>query len=89
MLLRRVLAVGGCVCLAVLFVSTVYPRLASAQGIGPVRTDALVLVNSTSAGYPDFAHFVQPYLDNFGVPYTVRRRRDDAGARRTSATTAC
>ena len=24
-----------------------------------------------SADYSDFAHFIQPYLDNFGVPYTV------------------
>jgi hypothetical protein len=32
---------------------------------------ALVLVNSHSAKYLDFKHFVQPYLDNFGFPYTV------------------
>ncbi|MBK8150618.1 MAG: DUF2341 domain-containing protein [Acidobacteria bacterium] len=32
---------------------------------------AIVLVNSNSPAYPDFQHFVQPYLDNFGVPYTV------------------
>jgi len=34
--------------------------------------DALVLVNSTSAKYLDFQHQIQPYLDNFGVPYTVQ-----------------
>lgn len=34
--------------------------------------DAIVLVNSTSAKYSDFQHWIQPYLDNFGVPYTVR-----------------
>lgn len=34
--------------------------------------DALVLVNSTSAKYLDFQRFIQPYLDNFGVPYTVQ-----------------
>ena len=33
--------------------------------------DALVLVNSSSAKYLDFQHLIQPYLDNFGVPYTV------------------
>ena len=33
--------------------------------------DALVLVNSGSANFLDFQHFIQPYLDNFGVPYTV------------------
>ena len=32
---------------------------------------AVVLVNSQSARYVDFQHFIQPYLDNFGFPYTV------------------
>jgi hypothetical protein len=32
---------------------------------------AVVLVNSRSARYLDFQHFIQPYLDNFGVPYSV------------------
>ena len=31
----------------------------------------VVLVNSLSARYLDFQHFIQPYLDNFGFPYTV------------------
>jgi len=31
-----------------------------------------VLVNSASAKYSDFQQLIQPYLDNFGVPYTVR-----------------
>ncbi len=30
-----------------------------------------MLVNSSSAKYLDFQHAIQPYLDNFGVPYTV------------------
>ncbi len=29
------------------------------------------MVNSQSADYADFQHFIQPYLGNFGVPYTV------------------
>ena len=29
------------------------------------------MVNSQSAKFPDFQHFVQPYLGNFGVPYSV------------------
>ena len=41
------------------------------EGNGQDRADALVLVNSTSASYDDFQHYIQPYLDNFGVPYTV------------------
>ena len=32
---------------------------------------AVVLVNSNSVAYGDFSHFIQPYLDHFGVPYTV------------------
>src|ERR1043165_883876 len=36
------------------------------------RADALVLVNSASAKYSDFQHWIQPYLDNFGVPYAVQ-----------------
>ena len=32
---------------------------------------AVVLVNSHSARYLDFQRLVQPYLDNFGVPYSV------------------
>src|SRR5207237_5672625 len=40
--------------------------------VGVVGADALVLVNSSSANYADFQHFIQPYLDNFGVPYTVQ-----------------
>jgi hypothetical protein len=36
-----------------------------------VGADAVVLVNSSSANYLDFQHYIQPYLDNFGVPYTV------------------
>ena len=38
---------------------------------GTTRADALVLVNSASAGYADFQHYIQPYLDHFGVPYTL------------------
>jgi hypothetical protein len=31
-----------------------------------------VLVNSTSAKYLDFQRLIQPYLDNFGVPFKVQ-----------------
>jgi len=41
-----------------------------AQPLTP-RADAVVVVNSASAEYTDFQHFLQPYLDNFGVPYTL------------------
>ena len=36
-----------------------------------VGADAVVLVNSSSARYLDFKHSIQPYLDIFGVSYTV------------------
>ena len=32
---------------------------------------ALVLVNAQSPDYLDFEHFIQPYLDHFGIPYTM------------------
>ncbi len=35
-----------------------------------LRSDAVVLVNSASSSYADFQHYIQPYLDTFGVPYT-------------------
>jgi hypothetical protein len=44
------------------------PLVTSAQG-SSIRADALVLVNPASASYPDFQHYIQPYLDNFGIPY--------------------
>ena len=37
-----------------------------------VGADAVVLVNSASGKYLDFQHYLQPYLDNFGVPYTIQ-----------------
>jgi hypothetical protein len=37
-----------------------------------IGADAVVLVNSTSAKYTDFQHYIQPYLGNFSVPYTVQ-----------------
>jgi len=33
--------------------------------------DTLVLVNSASGRYLDFRNYVQPYLDHFGIPYSV------------------
>ena len=39
---------------------------------------AIVLVNSASAKYPDFQHFIQPYLEHFGMPYEVQDIRTNA-----------
>ncbi len=54
-----------------------------ALSLGPASAEvaggsALVLVNSISAKYPDFQHFIQPYLDHFGVPYAVLDIRTNA-----------
>jgi hypothetical protein len=35
------------------------------------RTDAVVLVNSDSEWFSDFETLIQPYLDHFGIPYTL------------------
>ena len=72
MTLRRVLGILsslGCLLLAAALFSVAFAD--EARCATTIRTDALVLVNSQSGAYSDFAHFVQPYLDNFGVPYTV------------------
>ncbi|MGH2490321.1 MAG: LamG-like jellyroll fold domain-containing protein [Candidatus Limnocylindria bacterium] len=44
---------------------------AKALAGSPRSADAVVLVNSQSAGYVDFTQLVRPYLDNFGIPYAV------------------
>lgn len=52
--------------LAVVFVLYILlPPVAAGQ------VSAVVLVNSDSPYYADFGHYIQPYLDNFGIPYTV------------------
>lgn len=48
--------------------------VASASGAAEAafsRADAVVIVNSASLSYLDFQHYIQPYLDHFGIPYTV------------------
>jgi hypothetical protein len=54
--------------LVVALVLTLAPSFTLAQA--DPRVDAVVLVNSDSADYADFGHFIQPYLDHFGIPYT-------------------
>ncbi|HWX19086.1 MAG TPA: immunoglobulin domain-containing protein [Candidatus Binatia bacterium] len=51
-------------------VSAVAPLAVNPQSV--LLAQALVLVNSHSARYADFQHFIQPYLDNFGFPYAVQ-----------------
>lgn len=50
-----------------------WPVEAEAVGGG-----AVALVNSASAKYADFQYFIQPYLDHFGVPYSVVDIRTNA-----------
>jgi hypothetical protein len=54
-----------------LLTTALRPMGVAAQQSGAHRADAVVLVNASSASYTDFAHYIQPYLDNFGVPYTL------------------
>jgi len=35
------------------------------------KTTAVVLVNSASTSFLDYQHFIQPYLDHFGIPFTL------------------
>ena len=56
----------GAVTSTVASLTVVPPFQPAAQSAGVV-----VLVNSQSVRYLDFQHFIQPYLDNFGFPYTV------------------
>ena len=55
---------------AIMLMLSAAPSAAEAA-MGSARADAVVIVNSASPGYPDFQHFIQPYLDHFGIPYTV------------------
>ena len=58
--------------IAVLCLTAFFGNVQPARAQSAVlRADALVLVNSASATYSDFGAWVQPYLDQFGVPYTL------------------
>lgn len=36
-----------------------------------ITNKALLVVNNNSASYSDYANYIKPYLDNFGIPYDV------------------
>ncbi|TFH42902.1 MAG: DUF4082 domain-containing protein, partial [ANME-2 cluster archaeon] len=45
---------------------------ATDAGLSTRTNNALIVVNSTnSANFPDYANYVQPYLDWFGIPYEI------------------
>ena len=54
--------------MAVVFLTGI---LIPGTSVGAITADAVVLVNSTSPNHADFARYVKPYLDHFGIPYTV------------------
>ena len=55
-----------------LILATVSGLSAPTQGQESIhRAEAVVLVNSASSNYTDFAQYIRPYLDHFGIPYTV------------------
>ena len=41
------------------------------QGTVLNSNKALVVVNSSSVNYPDYVNYINPYLDNFGIPYDL------------------
>ncbi|GEM_PF-5461870 len=55
-----------------LILATVSGLSAPTQGQESIhRAEAVVLVNSASSDYADFAQYIRPYLDHFGIPYTT------------------
>lgn len=44
---------------------------ASGTYVPDVTNKALVIVNSLSANYDDYANYITPYLENFGVPFDI------------------
>ncbi len=46
--------------------------IANTVSASVIHADAVVLVNSTSPQFTDFQQHIQPYLDNFGIPYSVQ-----------------
>jgi VCBS repeat-containing protein len=54
-----------------IFIPSASTPSAQAQSASAQRAEALVLVNSNSANYTDFQRYLQPYLNHFGVPYSV------------------
>lgn len=68
--IRNTLRIG--LAAVALVLSVLAATLPPVQGQGTTyRAEAVVLVNSNSTGYTDFAYSIQPYLDHFGVPYTI------------------
>ncbi len=58
--------------LAIALITTTLTTALPVSGQAAVtRADAVVLVNSTSPTYADFARYIRPYLDHFGVPYVI------------------
>ena len=47
------------------------PKVLAQSGSSMTRAEALVIVNSTSASFADFQHYIRPYLDHFGIPYST------------------
>ena len=72
---RDCLRWGERLIVAAVFACFAVPNASRADVVG---ADALVIVNSASARYLDFRNHIQPYLDNFGVPYSVLDIRTDA-----------
>ena len=53
------------------FVLSVFVFLLPKNSQAGQNGNVMVLTNSSSEYYDDFEHYIKPYLDNFGIPYTV------------------
>ncbi len=55
-----------------LFAGLIFLLQPNATAAASSSADTLVLVNSTSSRYLEFRNYIQPYLDHFGIPYSVQ-----------------
>ena len=67
---KKILKYATALVLVILTFAVVKDSL-KVSSAGDLLTDAVVLVNHNSPSYTDFQHFIQPYLDHFGIPYTL------------------
>ncbi len=56
--------------LSLVLTNSSLPRHVTAQG-SALSAGVVVLVNDQSAHYSDFQRLVQPYLDHYGIPYSL------------------
>ncbi len=73
MITQKILGISKSILItATIIVTTLFDAITPAWGQAQNnRADTIVLVNTMSASYQDFVRYIKPYLDHFGVPYTI------------------